>query len=107
MGKFYGRIGYVVTEETSPGIWTERITERNYFGEETRNTNRLESSVGTNDNINISNELSIVADPYAYENFHAMRYVEFMGALWKINSAEVKRPRILLRLGGVYNGGQA
>ena len=104
MAKFYGTIGYVKTVETEPGMWEEQKTERQYFGELVKNTRRLESSGGVNDNVNISNEVSIVADPYAYENFHAMRYIKFMGAKWKISNVEVRYPRLILTIGGVYNG---
>ena len=104
MAKFYGTIGYVKTVETEPGMWEEQKTERQYSGELVKNTRRLESSGGVNDNVNISNEVSIVADPYAYENFHAMRYIKFMGAKWKINNVEVRYPRLILTIGGVYNG---
>lgn len=104
MAKFYGTIGYVKTVETEPGMWEEQKTERQYYGELVKNARRLESSGGVNDNINISNEVSIVADPYAYENFHAMRYIKFMGAKWKISNVEVRYPRLILTIGGVYNG---
>ena len=104
MAKFYGTIGYVNTVETEPGMWEEQEIERQYSGELVKNTRRLESSGGVNDNVNISNEVSIVADPYAYENFHAMRYIKFMGAKWKINNIEVRYPRLILTIGGVYNG---
>lgn len=104
MGKFFGAIGYGVTVETTPGVWEEQITERQYYGDLIRNLRKLESSGHLNDNINISNEISIVADPFAYENFHSMRYVEFMGAKWKISSVEVKYPRLILTVGGLYNG---
>lgn len=107
MAKFYGVIGYADTMETAPGIWEEKITERKYFGELIRNTRRSESSGNLNDNINISNEISILADPFANQNFHSMRYVEFMGTKWKISSVEVKYPRLILTVGGVYNGEQA
>ena len=104
MAKFYGTIGYVNTVETEPGMWEEQKTERQYSGDLVKNTRRLESSGGVNDNVNISNEVSIVADPYAYENFHAMRYIKFMGAKWKISNIEVRYPRLILTIGGVYNG---
>ena len=104
MAKFDGTIGYVNTVETEPGMWEEQKTERQYSGELVKNTRRLESSGGVNDNVNISNEVSIVADPYAYENFHAMRYIKFMGAKWKISNIEVRYPRLILTIGGVYNG---
>lgn len=104
MGKWFGKIGYAVTEETTPGVWVEQITERNYYGDIIRNTRRLQTSDKLNDDINVSNEISIVADPFARDNFHAMRYIEFMGTRWKVSSVEVQYPRLILSLGGVYNG---
>lgn len=108
MAKFYGLIGYAdETVETSPGVWEDVIIERGYFGELIRNTRRLETSNNLNDNVNISNEISIVADEFAIQHFHLMRYVEFAGAKWKITSVEVRHPRLILTVGGVYNGEQA
>ena len=107
MAKFYGAVGYAVTEENTPGVWDERIIERMYYGELIRNTRKLQSTEYLNDDINISNEISILADPFAYANFHSMRYVDFMGAKWKIISVEVQYPRLILTVGGVYNGEQA
>lgn len=104
MAKFYGVIGYAVTEETKPGVWKEQITEREYFGDLNRNARRLQSADQLNDDINVANEISIVADPFANENFHTMRYVKFMGAKWKITNVEVQYPRLILTIGGVYNG---
>ena len=103
MAKFYGVIGYVETVETSPGIFEEQPTERNYFGDLIRNTRMLQNSGNVNDNINIGNQISIIADPFAYQNFHSMRYVKFMGAKWKITNVEVQYPRLILTIGGVYN----
>lgn len=103
MAKWYGVIGYAETVETVPGVWKEQITKRNYYGDLTRNTRRLQTADKINDDINITNELSIVADPYAMNNFHSMRYAEFMGAKWKINNVEVQYPRLVLALGGVWN----
>ena len=104
MAKFYGAVGYAVTEENTPGVWEEHIVERMYYGELIRNTRKLQTTEHLNDDINISNEISILADPFAYANFHSMRYVEFMGAKWKIMSVEVLYPRLILTVGGVYNG---
>lgn len=107
MAKFYGVIGYAVTKETAPGVWTEEIAEQSYYGDLTRNMRRLQDSGDLNDDINVANEISIVADPYANANFHSMRYVAFMGAKWKVSKVEVQYPRLILTLGGVYNGKQA
>ena len=107
MAKYYGVIGYVETVETSPGVWEEQITERNYYGELIRNTSRFQVSDQVNDNVNIANEISVIADPFATQNFHAMRYVEFMGAKWKITNVEVRYPRLILTIGGLYNGDES
>lgn len=104
MAKFYGKIGYASTVETKPGVYEEQIVERSYYGDLVRNTRRLQSADQVNDDINISNEISIVADPYATNNFHTMRYAVFMGTKWKISNVEVSYPRLILTLGGVYNG---
>ena len=104
MAKFFGKIGYAETSETKPGVWTETITEREYFGDVIRNTRRLQTADQINDNVTIANEISIVADQFAYQNFHAIRYVTFMGAKWKISNVEVQHPRLNLTLGDVYNG---
>ena len=103
MAKFYGMIGFAETVETEPGIWEEQITERPYYGDIIRTARRLQNSSGVNDNIDISNEISIVADPYANQNFCSMRYAEFMGAKWKITNVDVQYPRLNLSLGGLYN----
>lgn len=104
MAKYCGKIGFVETVEIRPGVWEEQIVEHTYYGDLTRNTSRYQASVGVNDDINISNNISIIADPYANENFHHMRYAEFMGTKWKITNVEVNYPRLILTVGGVYNG---
>ena len=105
MAKFYGKIGYIDSVETKPGVWEEQITERNYYGDVIRNTRRLQTADKLNDDINIANEFSIVADPYAMNHFYSMKYIEFMGAKWKISNVDAStRPRLILTVGGLYNG---
>lgn len=101
--KWYGSIGFAEVSETSPGVWTPKITERNYKGELIRNTRRLQSSDKVIDDISINNQISIIADPYASMNFHTMKYASYMGTKWKISDVEVQYPRLILNLGGVYN----
>lgn len=105
MAKWFGVIGFAETVETVPGVWEEQITERQYYGDLIRNTRRLQTADQLNDNINIANELSIVADPFARDHFHSMRYAELMGAKWKITNVEVQYPRLLLTVGGLYTDG--
>lgn len=93
-----------MSKEVRPGVWCDVISEHYHHGDVIRNSRRLQSTDKVNDDINISNEISILADPFANGNFHAMRYIGFMGARWKIENVEVAYPRLILTLGGVYNG---
>ena len=106
MAKYYGKIGYAEMKETEPGIWEETIVERPYYGDTIKNTRLLQNSNSVNDSINIANQISVVADPYANEHIYAMRYATFQGAKWKVTNADVQYPRLILSLGGLYNGEQ-
>ena len=106
MGKWFGKIGYAVTAETEPGIWDEQIVERAYYGDMTSDRRKRQNSQGVNDDLSLSNVISIIADPFAYENCSYMAYAEIMGAKWKISDIEVQYPRLILTIGGVYNGNQ-
>lgn len=103
MAKFSGKIGYIQMIEKKPGYWVENVIERPYYGDITRLLGGYQSSGNVNDNITLNNTISIVADPYANENFQHMRYVVFKGVKWKITNAEVQYPRIILTVGGKYN----
>lgn len=107
MARFYGPVGYLITEETSPSVWTEKLIEIDYFGDVLRNSKRWQTTDKLNDNIVINNQISIVADPFAYQHFHHIRYVKWMGITWSVSSVTVERPRLILEIGGEYNGEQA
>lgn len=104
--KFSGPIGYGKSVEVPAGggVWKKIVTEVSYFGDVERLTRRLEDGSSVNNDLSVGNTISIVADPFALENFHTMLYVKWNGALWTIDSVEVRERRLLLRLGGVYNG---
>ena len=104
MAKFCGVIGFAVSEETTPGVWTNRIVERIYRGDVLRNTRAWQTADQTNDNINITDQISITPDDFAMENSYTMRYVVYLGAKWKITSVSPQRPRLVLTLGGLFNG---
>jgi hypothetical protein len=104
MAKFYGKIGYGETVETERGVWKDHIVELPYYGDVVRNTRLLQQGENLNNDLSVGNSISIVADAYANEHFFAIRYVEWAGALWTVTDVEVQSPRLLLRLGGVYNG---
>ena len=114
MAKFYGPVGYGITTEGSysdgtgkkhtDGVWSPSIVEKYYAGNVIQNSRKTYTGESTNDNIDISNRISILADPYAMQHFHTIKYVKWMGAYWKVTSVEVQHPRLILSIGGVYNG---
>lgn len=106
MAKWCDLIGYMDSVEIRPGVWSDdlSIVELRYFGEMTRNRRKYQSANQLNDDLTISNELSILGDPYAYQNFHKIRYVVYMNTKWKVTDVAVQYPRLILTLGGVYNG---
>ena len=97
MAKFYGSVGYADSKETAAGVWEESITERTYFGDVLKLSKRDQAGDKLNDDLTVNNEISIVADPFAYSHFR------WMGAAWKITNVVVQRPRLILSIGGVYN----
>jgi len=106
--RFSGTVGYAVKEETAPGVWTDVITERTYYGDVFRNNRRLEppSQVPpvVHGDITLENSFSIMADAHAYDNFMNMRYISWEGKNWEITNVEVRRPRLILTVGGLWNG---
>ena len=102
MNKYCGVIGFAEAYEDAVGVWKNQITEKTYYGDVIKNYRKRENA-GVNDNINISNSISIIADPYANENLHNIIYATFMGSKWKVSDVEVQYPRLILTLGGVYN----
>ena len=104
MSKWFGQIGYAMQKETEPGIWEDKIVERDYYGDLLTDNRKRQTNNNVLDEITLSNMVSIIADPFAYNNCSCMAYAEIMGARWKISEVEVKPPRLNLTIGGVYNG---
>ena len=106
MARFFGVVGYGKSVETpsDSGVWENVITETAYFGDVLRNTRKMNAGDGLNDNLSVNNSISIVADEYAIQHFFEIEYIRWEGVLWSVTSVEVKAPRLILSLGGVYNG---
>lgn len=102
--KFYGLVGFVSTVDAGNGIFKEVPNARPYSGDVEKNSHRMETGEGLNDNVRVTNSINIMADTYAFQNFQDIRYVEWMGVAWEVSYVEVQRPRLTLNLGGVYNG---
>lgn len=104
MARFYGAIGYARQVETKPGVWKDEITEKNYRGDVVLDQRRWQPAEKANDDVNLDNSISIVADDYAYANIGYMKYVVWNNTPWKIKSFTINRPRLVLQIGGIYNG---
>ena len=104
MTRFFGVVGYGESLESDSGVWTDQITEVEYYGDVVRNTRKLEPGDKVNDDISVGNSISIVADEFAYNNFFKIKYVGWAGTFWIVTDVEVRSPRLILTLGGVYNG---
>lgn len=104
MGRFYGKVGYQIEVETTPGVWKPTIIERPYYGDTIRNIKRNESGSEVNSGVALNDEIRIVADDFALNNSGNIKYVEYQGILWKVTACQIAYPRITLDFGGVYNG---
>lgn len=104
MARYFGKVGYVKYVETAPSVHKEQVTERSYYGDAITIKRRLEKGEAVNDNVELGNQFSILADAYAYENFACIRYITWMGQRWKVNNVTVQRPRLILDVGGPWNG---
>lgn len=105
MARFFGKVGYGVTVETDLDVWSDNILERDYYGTVLNDTVSHEESDKVNDDLRLSSRISIVADPYAFEHYSNIKYVvDESGVFWAVTSVQVKRPRLILSTGGVYNG---
>lgn len=105
MAKWFGKIGYVSYVQTAPSVWRDQETVYEYFGDIKRNTSSWRNNPdSTNDDLTIDVQVSIVADQFAYQHFSSMKWIELYDAKWKIVKVEPQHPRLILTVGGVYNG---
>jgi hypothetical protein len=104
MARYYGNVGYGIPTDRGDGVWSDHMTERAYYGEVSNVTRSIQEADKVNNDIRLQHRISIVADAFAFENFAYIKYVSWMGSLWAVNTVEVERPRLLLTLGGAYNG---
>ena len=104
MAKYHGMIGYAKLVETAPGVWEEVIEEHEASGDVIRNLRRLNGADQLNDNIKLNQEISIVYDKFAVENYQFIRYATYLGVKWKVDSVDASQyPRLILDMGEVYN----
>jgi hypothetical protein len=104
MARFHGRVGFGISTETKPGVWSDVMVEHSFYGDVVQNRRILAQGEKLNKNLSVGNSISIVANAYAREHFFAIKYVEWAGVLWTVTDVAVEHPRLVLQLGEVYNG---
>lgn len=104
MARFYGKVGYGQDVDKGHGVHETQITTRYYSGDVVRDYRRSQQGEKVNNDLTTSTSISIVSDTYANEHFFAIRYVEWAGTLWEVTGVDQESPRLILQLGGKYNG---
>lgn len=104
MGKFHGPIGFIESVETRPGVFVDLPVNHVYSGDVINRSFRSQNGLSVNDSLSVSNQISILADPYARNHFHSMKYVKWMGTAWEVTNVSEQYPRLLITIGGIYNG---
>ena len=100
--KWFGKIAFADQKDAGTGVWKSVITERDYYGDVLRNSKRDENSTVIISNITLSNQLSVVADPFILDSFTKIVYVEIFGKKWKVSSVDVNYPRLTINFGELY-----
>lgn len=102
MAKYAGKVGFAIQKETSPGVWTDEIVERKMRGDVIGASSSFRPGESVNEDITLGHRLSLMGDPYAYENFTGLRYITYLGVKWRITGVEIQRPRMIVTVGGMY-----
>lgn len=104
MAKFAGLVGYVTQEETVPGVWSPVDNPRMMKGDVIRQVSNYQDDGKVNGNITLNHRVSLIGDAYAFGNYYNIKWIELDGYKWEISSVEISRPRIIVSLGGLWNG---
>lgn len=104
--KFSGKVGFWLKDaETKPGVYKPVIVEKSYTGNVLKASRMFQVAESQqNDNLKITNRISIISNLYMQRNWTSIKYVSWNGVKWKVISVDVSSyPRVILDLGGVYN----
>lgn len=104
MSKFSGLVGYVTQLETSPGVWSSVENSNMMKGDVIRQSSNSQNGDKVNSDVTLSHRVSLLGDAHSFNNYYNIRWVEVDGRKWQVASVEIQRPRIIVTLGGVWNG---
>lgn len=105
--RFAGEIGFSesVDRGDDTGVTINKIYRRPYYGDVLKNYRSWkENQFSTIGDITINNQISLVGDPFLFEHLQFMKFVIWMGRPWSVTSVDVEYPRLIISIGGVYNG---
>lgn len=101
--KYYGNLGFVEYEEVQPGLFKETIREYPYYGDSVRVISHWQGAEKVTDDVKLNNQISVLLDPYALENYANLRYITFMNSKWEVSAVEIQYPRLIVSFGGLYH----
>lgn len=104
MSIYCGKIGFVFSDEVRPGVFQNKVIEKQCFGNILSLSKKTGSDSKIVDDIIIDSRISILGEPYIHENLPHIKYLTYMGNKWKVSSViPADYPRLTITLGGVYN----
>lgn len=104
MARFAGLVGYVTQEEKVPDVWSPTENPRVMKGDIIRQSSSVQNDNKVNSDISLGHRISLIGDAYAFDNYYNIKWVNIDGYKWEVISVEIQRPRIIVSLGGKYNG---
>lgn len=103
--KYYGKVGYVHSEDIGNGVWEPRVEERYLYGDIIRDSRKTDNDSSVNTEYGITAQFSLVADSYCYNHLEYLRYITYRGIKWEVTSVDPTGfPRLIVNVGKVYNG---
>lgn len=104
MAKFSGLVGYITQSEISPGVWSSVENSIMMKGDVIRQSSNTQNDDKVNSDITLSHRVSLIGDAYSFGNYYNIKWVDIRGAKWEVESVEIQRPRLIVTLGGIWNG---
>lgn len=92
-------------KEVRPGVWKMQPEEVTHRAKLLTYNKDYDSGEEVNDDLKLRNRYEIVMKDKKLD-YQDMRYVIVKGTKWKVSALEFLEVRIIITLGGVYNGGQ-
>lgn len=110
MSKFTGLVGFITQEESIPGVWSPIENSKKMRGDlisssaTNGNGSRIADSGKVNDDVSLNHRVSLLGDYYTFNNYLNIKWIQIGGRKLEVSSIELQRPRVILTVGGLWNG---